>query len=186
MPCLRAATIAIGGLTLATLLTFPLARYVTHSRELLLIAAIVMTSRYAGAAAGLLVALASLLAFDWFFDSTPHALDFTAGGVLRAIAFGSVSGLVTFLERQRRHAMGRLETANKELQTALSEIKTLRGLLPICSYCKQIRTDIGSWMGFEEYVRTHTNAEFTHGICPNCLRKHFADSHERRYGSKVV
>jgi K+-sensing histidine kinase KdpD len=186
MPCLRAATIAIGGLTLATLLTFPLARYVTHSRELLLIAAIVMTSRYAGAAAGLLVALASLLAFDWFFDSTPHALDFTAGGVLRAIAFGSVSGLVTFLERQRRHAMGRLETANKELQTALSEIKTLRGLLPICSYCKQIRTDIGSWMGFEEYVRTHTNAEFTHGICPNCLRKHFADSHERRYGSKAA
>jgi|SRR5215471_19331949 len=171
----RAATIAVGSLTLATLLTFPLARYIPHSRELFLVAAIVLTSRYAGAAAGLLVALASILGFDWFFDSTPHALDFTAGGVLRAIAFGGVSGLVAFLERQRRQAIGRLETTNRQLQTALTEIKTLRGLLPICSYCKLIRTDIGSWIGLEEYVRRNTAADFSHGICPNCMRKQFQD-----------
>src|SRR5215469_6796839 len=111
-PHLRAATIAFGSLTLATLLTFPLARYVIHSRELLLVTAIIVTSRYAGAAAGFLVALVSVLGFDWFFDSTPNALDFTVGGVLRALAFGSVSGLVAFLERQRRRAIGRLEATN--------------------------------------------------------------------------
>lgn len=185
MPHLRAATIAVGSFTLATLLTFPLARYVIHSRELLLVTAVVITSRYAGAAAGLLVALASVLGFDWFFDSTPHALDFSAGGVLRAIAFGSMSGLVAFLERQRRRAIGQLETTNRQLQTALSEIKTLRGLLPMCSYCKQIRTEIGSWIGIEDYVRRHTEADFTHGICPNCLRSHFPDVHEQQYGSKA-
>ena len=174
----RAATIAVGSFTLATLLTFPFARYVHHSRELLLVAAIVVTSRYAGTAAGLFVALASVLVFDWFFDSTPHALEFTAGGVLRAAAFGFVSLLVAFLERQRQHAIGRLEMTNKQLQTALSEIKTLHGLLPICSYCKQIRTDSGSWIGLEEYVRRHTQANFSHGVCPSCLRKHFPDLQE--------
>lgn len=185
-PHLRAATIAFGSLTLATLLTFPLARYVIHSRELLLVTAIIVTSRYAGAAAGFLVALVSVLGFDWFFDSTPNALDFTVGGVLRALAFGSVSGLVAFLERQRRRAIGRLEATNRQLQTALSEIKTLRGLLPICSYCKQIRTEIGSWIGIEDYVRRHTEADFTHGICPNCLRKHFPDVQAQRYGSTAA
>jgi len=176
--CLRAATIAVGSLTLATLLAFPFARYVPHSRELLLVAAIVVTSRYAGTAAGLVVALASVLGFDWFFDSTPRVLEFTAGGVLRAAAFGFVALLVAFLERQRCHAIGRLEMTNKQLQTALSEINTLHGLLPICSYCKQIRTGIGSWIGLEEYVRRHTQADFSHGICPSCLRKHFPDSQE--------
>jgi hypothetical protein len=145
---------------------------------LLLVAAIVVTSRYAGPTAGVLVALASFLAFDWFFDNTPHAFDFTVGGLLRAIAFGSVSILVAFLERQRRHAIGDLETTNRKLQTAMGEIKTLHGLLPICSYCKQIRTDVGSWMGIEEYVRRHTEANFTHGICPNCLRKHLPNLHD--------
>jgi len=120
---------------------------------LLLVAAIVVTSRYAGTAAGLVVVLASVLGFDWFFDSTPRVLEFTAGSVLRAAAFGFVALLVAFLERQRCHAIGRLEMTNKQLQTALSEISTLHGLLPICSYCKQIRTGIGSWIGLEEYVR---------------------------------
>jgi len=75
---------------------------------LLLVAAIVVTSRYAGTAAGLFVTLASVLGFDWFFDSTPHALEFTAGGVLRDATFSFVSLLVAFLELQRRHTIGRL------------------------------------------------------------------------------
>jgi len=181
---MRELAIAVGSLTLATLVTFPLAPYVHHSRELLLVAAIIVTSRYAGAVAGILVALASILSFDWFFDSTPHAFDLTRSGLLRALAFGTVSGLVAFLERQRLQAIGSLEVTNKQLQTALNEIKTLRGLLPICSYCKKIETDIGSWVQLEEYVRSHTEAEFTHGICPTCLTRHFPDVAEKRYEKK--
>jgi PAS domain S-box-containing protein len=56
-----------------------------------------------------------------------------------------------------------------ELQEALAQIKTLRGFIPICSYCKKIRDDAGYWQQLEAYLRTHSDAEFSHGICPDCL-----------------
>ena len=58
-----------------------------------------------------------------------------------------------------------------ELTQALAKIKTLRGLLPICSCCKKIRDDGGYWQKLESYISEHTQAEFTHGICPDCLEK---------------
>ena len=57
------------------------------------------------------------------------------------------------------------------LQQALDEIKTLRGIIPICAYCKKIRDDKGFWSQVEAYVKKHTGVEFSHGICPECLRK---------------
>ncbi|MDO9543301.1 MAG: response regulator [Kiritimatiellia bacterium] len=59
-----------------------------------------------------------------------------------------------------------------ELQDALAQIKTLRGLLPICMYCKKIRDDKQYWQQVESYVITHTEAQFSHGICPDCYKKH--------------
>lgn len=58
-----------------------------------------------------------------------------------------------------------------ELQKALSEIKTLRGLLPICMNCHKIRTEKGVWNKLETYISKHSDAEFTHGICPDCFKK---------------
>ena len=58
-----------------------------------------------------------------------------------------------------------------ELQKALSEIKTLSGLLPICASCKKIRDDKGYWNQIELYIRDHSEAEFSHGICPPCAEK---------------
>jgi PAS domain S-box-containing protein len=58
-----------------------------------------------------------------------------------------------------------------ELTEALGNIKTLRGLLPICASCKKIRDDRGYWQKVESYISEHTQAEFTHGICPECLRR---------------
>jgi len=62
-----------------------------------------------------------------------------------------------------------------ELQDALANIKTLRGLLPICSYCKKIRDDKGYWNRIESYIQDHSGAEFTHGMCPECLKKFHPD-----------
>jgi phosphoserine phosphatase RsbU/P len=59
----------------------------------------------------------------------------------------------------------------EELRQALDQIKTLRGILPICASCKKIRDDQGYWNQVEVYVREHTEAEFSHGICPECVRK---------------
>jgi hypothetical protein len=64
-----------------------------------------------------------------------------------------------------------LEKLVLELQKALAEIKVLRGILPICSYCKKIRDDEGSWRQMETYIRDHSEAEFTHGMCPDCAKK---------------
>ena len=58
-----------------------------------------------------------------------------------------------------------------ELTEALGNVKTLRGLLPICASCKKIRDDHGYWQKVESYISDHTQAEFTHGICPDCLRR---------------
>ena len=62
-----------------------------------------------------------------------------------------------------------------ELQKAIAEIKTLRGILPICSYCNKIRDDDGYWERVEVYIKKHTEADMSHGICPRCLEEHFPD-----------
>ena len=62
-----------------------------------------------------------------------------------------------------------------KLQKALSEVKTLRGFLPICASCKKIRDDKGYWNQIESYIRNHSEAEFSHGICPDCARKLYPD-----------
>ena len=62
-----------------------------------------------------------------------------------------------------------------ELQAALSEIKTLSGLLPICASCKKIRDDKGYWNQLELYIRDHSEAEFSHSICPSCADKLYGD-----------
>ena len=58
-----------------------------------------------------------------------------------------------------------------QLQTALSNVKTLTGLLPMCSWCKKIRDDQGTWSEVEVYVKQRSNADFTHGVCPDCQTK---------------
>jgi hypothetical protein len=62
-----------------------------------------------------------------------------------------------------------------ELQQALEEIKILKGILPICSHCKKIRDDRGLWNHIEVYIRKHSEAEFSHSICGECLKKYYPD-----------
>ena len=61
-----------------------------------------------------------------------------------------------------------LAQTNDQLQAALNEVKELRGLLPICAWCKQIRDDKGEWKTLETYIEEHSRATFTHGMCPKC------------------
>lgn len=74
------------------------------------------------------------------------------------------------LVRSIRYAIER-EKLSAELRQAMARIKTLSGLLPICAACKNIRDDQGFWHQVEEYVRAHSDAEFTHGLCPKCAVK---------------
>lgn len=70
-----------------------------------------------------------------------------------------------------QNQMIEIEKKNAVLQKQLNEIKILRGLLPICSSCKKIRNDGGYWEVFENYIRENSEADFSHSICPACIRK---------------
>jgi PAS domain S-box-containing protein len=90
--------------------------------------------------------------------------------------FIGVSMIARDIDDQKRHQHER-ERLIGELQTALAQLKTLRGLLPICASCKRIRDDHGYWTQVEVYVMAHSQAEFTHGICPEC---------EKQYRERIV
>lgn len=72
---------------------------------------------------------------------------------------------------QRTQAQQERERLIVELQDTISKVRTLSGLLPICSSCKKIRDDQGYWNQIERYISKHSTAEFTHGICPECAKK---------------
>lgn len=88
------------------------------------------------------------------------------------------SALMLKRERDRRKEReADLQRSNEELQYALQEVKILRGLISICSSCKNIRNDSGFWQRLEEYLSEHSEAQFTHGICQSCIKKLYPGVH---------
>jgi len=84
---------------------------------------------------------------------------------------GHISGLTVFVTdiTERRQAAETLAKTQDELRLNLEkQIKQLRGIIPICSYCKKIRDDDESWQQLERYISAHSDAMFSHGICPSC------------------
>jgi hypothetical protein len=75
---------------------------------------------------------------------------------------------------ERREAVAAQKQLIAKLEDALSKVKTLSGLLPICSACKKIRDDHGYWSQVEGYIQEHTDARFTHSYCPECAQKYLA------------
>jgi hypothetical protein len=92
-------------------------------------------------------------------------------------AMGKPVGILSIARdiTERKRMEEEREKLIRELQDALTNIQTLRGLLPICSYCKKIRDDKGYWNRIESYIEDHSGAEFTHGMCPECLKKYHPD-----------
>ena len=87
---------------------------------------------------------------------------------------------------ERKRTEAEKEQLIAQLQKAMQEVKVLSGFLPICASCKKIRDDSGYWSQIEEYISKHSNALFSHGICPDCVKKLYPDFHDelRRRGKK--
>ena len=115
---------------------------------------------------------------EWRFTHKDGMI-FPAETVTSAIKLpdGSITGHIGIIRdiTERKRAEEEREKLIHELQEALANIKTLHGLLPICSYCKKIRDDKGYWNQIESYIRDHSGAEFTHGMCPECMKKLYPD-----------
>jgi hypothetical protein len=114
-------------------------------------------------------------------------VDITAGTIsgklqgvrLVLIIFGLLSGTLSFLVihlflRQKQILLEQRQLL-LNLNKALLTVRTLKGLLPICSMCKKVRNDTGYWELIEEYIGTHSDAEFTHSLCPECIAKHYPE-----------
>ncbi len=94
--------------------------------------------------------------------------------------FGENGKLVQMIEycfdiSERKRAAAERERLIHDLQKAVEDVKTLSGLLPICSSCKKIRDDRGYWNNLEQYICEHSGAEFSHGLCPECARQMYPD-----------
>ncbi len=138
--------------------------------------------------AGIFIALRGITlltrAVLWQADNQHNIFDTSIWSSIQ-LEFGLISEIgqnVIFLMMNSKRAEAnfsqsesKLNSTVVELKKALSEVKKLQGILPICSYCKKIRDDQGSWQGIEKYVRERSDAEFSHGICPECAKKYYPD-----------
>jgi len=130
----------------------------------------------------LLTVYLSLIAV--FYGNLPEVSQYESSFKIRfLVSFGLVSTVYYWIESFRRKShkelvceRHNLKSERKNLRKALDEIKVLKGILPICSHCKQIRDTEGNWNRMEKYVSERSEAEFTHGVCPECLEKHYFDS----------
>jgi len=101
-------------------------------------------------------------------------------GDLIILAVLNAAGVL--MVRRRRELESSLEVAwqnerNARLASdrAFADLRTLHGIIPICSFCKKVRSGVGDWQQIERYVQRHSHAEFSHGVCPSCRDLHYAD-----------
>ncbi|MEM8933974.1 MAG: triple tyrosine motif-containing protein, partial [Acidobacteriota bacterium] len=115
--------------------------------------------------------------------SDPTTLQFTIAPrfyqtrTFLAAAGGSVVlAAIAFYRLRTRALRRRQERLEREVADAVDRLKVLRGLLPICASCKKIRDDGGYWSQIEQYVSSHSEAEFSHGLCPDCVGQYLHDT----------
>lgn len=102
-------------------------------------------------------------------DRAAAFINFLLAGVLGMIVSRNRASLETDLDA----AMAAEQAAIAAREAAAAAPKGLQGIIPICAHCHQVRTEAGAWEKLDQYVREHTDADFSHGICPNCLELHY-------------
>jgi hypothetical protein len=141
--------------------------------------------------ASIVVTIISELFFTFYISV--YGLSNLAGHVLKIIAFYLVyraiveTGLVkpyNLLFRQLKQSEEALRKERDMLRQSIEKIRVLSGLLPICASCKKIRDDKGYWSQVETYIERHSDAQFTHGICPDCAQRMYPQLFERTSGEK--
>jgi hypothetical protein len=90
---------------------------------------------------------------------------------MRLISFAALAWTLS----QVRTELTREKKLNTELADAMAQIKTLTGILPMCSFCRRIRDDSGRWVHLEAYITRHSEAQVSHGLCPTCYKRYYGE-----------
>lgn len=121
---------------------------------------------------------AGTLALLWWHYPTMTGIDrlsvignFTLAGVLGLVVARNRSRLDAELD----DALVRERAATEARERSMAALRTLEGIIPICSYCHEVRTEAGAWQQLDDYVHSRTDAQFSHGICPRCATMKFPD-----------
>jgi hypothetical protein len=131
------------------------------------------------------VAAAIWFVVDHFLDERIYTLWLVQywNALVRLMAFLIVALAFWYIQTQ----LERAQHLNLALAVALATVKKLNGFLPICASCKNIRNDQGYWEQIEAYIRAHSEAEFTHSLCPECLNRLYPEiARELREGSSLT
>ncbi|MBU1450759.1 MAG: GAF domain-containing protein [Proteobacteria bacterium] len=113
--------------------------------------------------------------------------DFTDDDARMANRFGALAAIAlqnSTNQDQRDRLEREQEATIRQLREALDQVKTLKGLLPMCSICKKVRDDQGYWNKLEVYLSKHSSAEVSHGLCPDCVRQHYPEVYEELFGDQ--
>jgi K+-sensing histidine kinase KdpD len=156
----------------AGLLTHVLWPSIAPASTSMFFAAVMCASWFGGVGPGLVASFWSLLLNDYFFVEPLHTVQFSGANLTRAAVFIWVALLISLLNGVRKRL-------HNELQAALTQVKLLNGLLPICADCKKIRDEQGRWWQMEVYISEHSEARFSHGCCPDCFKRQYPQSFER-------
>lgn len=115
---------------------------------------------------------------DWKICHSSISIPYGLVGEGEVYPLKELVGRTQMLETMVAERTAELEAKNLKLAEAMASIRTLKGLVPICAACKKIRDDAGYWHQVEIYVHDHTEAEFSHGLCPDCIPRYFPNAPE--------
>ncbi len=175
MKYLRTYAVVMGSVAAATAITWLLRPQMQVTVSIVYLGAVIVSAWYGGAIPGLVAAAASVLTFELVFHRTPETIENPINWVVRTLMFVAVSLLISYFEGQLRDAVDRAEAATRKLQDTLDHVRRLEAMLPICAGCKRIRNREGEWLVIERYLHDAEGTNFTHGLCPECIRKFAGD-----------
>lgn len=117
----------------------------------------------------------SLMPKSFHFQFKKNQNDILLFGHLDILDNETMNSEMVNMTRELSNLTRELHKKNAQLQDALDHVKTLQGILPICSHCHKIRNDEQVWDRLEKYICDHTDVELSHGICPDCMEKHYSE-----------
>jgi hypothetical protein len=173
LPPWRAALLAIVSVATATVVMWALQASLHRSFLVFFVAATAFSALAGGRRAAALAIILSMVAYPAVSLLSGAGFGFPQVEVELVLLL--TSGLIAWFGIREQESRRKLAQVIVELQQALEEVRTLRGMIPICASCKKIRDDHGYWIALERYIQERTYAQFTHGMCRECILKYYPE-----------